>query len=245
MKLKCLGSSSKGNAYIFESDRGECLILEAGVKFREYKKALNFNLRDVRACVVSHAHKDHSKSVPDFLNAGIPVLADESVFDSYGINNPNGIVAKHQHEYKFGNFFVKPFSVEHDVPTFGFLLKHPEMGKVVFITDTGMIEYSFKNLNNIIVEANFSDDIIEENVINGTIHPIHEQRVRMSHMSIQKCLDWLGAIDLSAVNNIVLVHLSEQNSDADLFRKTVENRFGKNVFIAGKNLNIDFNKTPF
>jgi phosphoribosyl 1,2-cyclic phosphodiesterase len=58
-------------------------------------------------------------------------------------------------------------------------------------------------------------------------------------------MDWLSAIDLSLVNNIVLVHLSDQNSDADLFKKTVENRFGKNVFIAGKNLNINFNKTPF
>lgn len=245
MKLSVLNSDSSGNGYILESDSEECLILEAGVKFKEYKKRLNFKLNAVRACVVSHAHKDHSKSVPDFVNAGIPVLADESVFDSFGINSPGCIIAKHQHEYKFGDFFVKPFSVEHDVPTFGFLLKHPEMGKVVFITDTGEIGYSFKKLNNIIVEANFSDEIIEQNVMNGTIHPIHEQRVRMSHMSIQKCMDWLSAIDLSLVNNIVLVHLSDQNSDADLFKKTVENRFGKNVFIAGKNLNINFNKTPF
>lgn len=47
---------------------------------------------------------DHSKSVPDFIDAGIPVLADESVFNSYGINSPGCIIANHQHEYKFGDF---------------------------------------------------------------------------------------------------------------------------------------------
>ncbi|MFA6812950.1 MAG: hypothetical protein WCR45_07660 [Bacteroidaceae bacterium] len=57
MKLSVLGSSSKGNAYILESNDGEKLIIEAGVKMIEYKKALNFNMRDIRACVVSHAHR--------------------------------------------------------------------------------------------------------------------------------------------------------------------------------------------
>jgi phosphoribosyl 1,2-cyclic phosphodiesterase len=186
---------------------------------------------------------DHSKSVTDFLDAGIPVLADESVFEQYRVRP--SVLALHQKEYKFGGFSIKPFSLEHDVPNFGFLLNHSEMGKSVFITDTGEIRYSFKKLNNIIVEANFSDEIIEENILNGSVHPIHEQRVRRSHLSLQKCVDWLGAIDLSSVNNIVLIHLSEQNSDADLFRETVADRFGKNVFVASKNLEIQFNKTPF
>lgn len=57
MKLSVLNSDSSGNGYILESDSGECLILEAGVKFKEYKKRLNFKLNAVRACVVSHAHR--------------------------------------------------------------------------------------------------------------------------------------------------------------------------------------------
>lgn len=188
---------------------------------------------------------DHSKSVPDFINAGIPVLADEHVFESHGINKYLGVVALHQHEYKFGNFSIKPFSVEHDVPTFGFLLNHQEMGKTIFITDTGEVNYSFHGLNNIIIEANFSNDIIEKNVMNGIIHPVHERRVKMSHLSLEKCVEWLKCIDISNVNNIVLVHLSSQNSDAKLFKQTITDRFAKTVHVAKKGLNIEFNQMPF
>ena len=57
MKMSVLGSSSSGNAYILESGDGEKLIIEAGVKIMNYKKALNFDLSGIRACVVSHAHR--------------------------------------------------------------------------------------------------------------------------------------------------------------------------------------------
>lgn len=242
MRLRCLGSSSSGNCYILSNEE-EILILEAGVKFSDIKKSLNFDLSKVKAVICSHLHGDHSKYVRDFIYSGIPVLADESVFSHYSL--PVSVIAKHQYKYKFGGFSIKPFSVEHDVPTFGFLLNHPDMGKTVFITDTGEINYSFKNLNNIIVEANFSNDIIERNVMNGIIHPVHEERVRQSHMSLEKCIEWLGLMDLSLVNNIVLAHLSSQNSDSGLFKTKVEQKFAKNVYVAGKGLSIMFNKIPF
>lgn len=242
MNLKCLGSSSSGNCYILSNEE-EILILEAGVKFSAVKEALNFDLSKVKAVICSHLHGDHSKYVRDFIYSGIPVLADESVFSHYSL--PVSVIAKHQYEYKFGGFSVKPFSVEHDVPTYGFLLHHKEMGKTVFITDTGVVDYTFSNLNNIIVEANFSDEIIEKNVMNGIIHPVHEKRVKMSHLSIEKCMQWLKCIDLSFVNNIVLAHLSSQNSDSGLFKTKVEQMFAKNVYVAGKKLNIEFNKFPF
>lgn len=244
MRLKCLSSSSSGNCYILSAS-DEVLILEAGVKFSAVKEALNFDLSRVKGVICSHLHGDHSKYIKDFIFSGIPTLADESVFNHYGIDCSTYITAKHQHEYKFGRFTVKPFSVEHDVPTFGFLLNHPDMGKTVFITDTGEIKYSFKNLNNIIVEANFSNDIIERNVMNGIIHPVYEERVRRSHMSLEKCIEWLGLMDLSLVNNIVLAHLSSQNSDSQLFKEKIEQKFAKNVFVAGKGLSIMFNKIPF
>lgn len=244
MELRCLGSSSSGNCYILYNNI-EAIILEAGVKFSAVKEALSFDLTRVKGVVCSHLHGDHSKYLKDFVFSGIPCLADESVFNHYGLTHSTCIVAKHQHEYKLGGFSIKPFSVEHDVPTFGFLLNHHEMGKTVFITDTGEVNYSFKNLNNIIVEANFSNDIIERNVMNGIIHPVYEERVRRSHMSLEKCIEWLGLMDLSLVNNIVLAHLSSQNSDSELFKTKIEQKFAKNVFVAGKKLNIEFNKLPF
>lgn len=55
MKLKVLGSSSKGNSYILES-RNEALILEAGINFSHVQKALNFQTGKVRGVCVTHEH---------------------------------------------------------------------------------------------------------------------------------------------------------------------------------------------
>lgn len=242
MKIICLGSSSAGNCYILNNNE-EAIILEAGVKFSEVKRALNFNLSKIKVAIITHLHGDHSKYIADYLNSGFPVLADESVFTHYGI--APSIIARHQHEYTFGGFSIKPFSVKHDVPNFGYLINHNETGKTVFITDTGEVNYSFKNLNNIMIEANFSNTIIDNNVMNGKIDYVYEERVRESHLSIEKCMEWLQSIDLSNVNNIILLHLSSNNSDKKLFKKILEERFTQNIAIAEKNMTIELNKTPF
>ena len=55
-KLTCISTGSIGNAYILESN-GEKLLIELGVKWKDIMKGLNFNLENVRACLVSHAHR--------------------------------------------------------------------------------------------------------------------------------------------------------------------------------------------
>ena len=64
MVLKVLGSSSQGNCYILEN-RDEALIIEAGVRFIEVKKALGFDIRKVSGCLITHQHNDHAKATSD------------------------------------------------------------------------------------------------------------------------------------------------------------------------------------
>ena len=47
------------------------------------------------------------------------------------------------------------------------------------------------------------------------------------------------------VTNIILIHLSDGNSNAELFKKEVAAETGKKVTIASKGIEIDFGKTPF
>ena len=55
MNLEVLGSSSKGNCYILSNEK-EALILEAGVNFKQVKKALNYDISKIRGMLVSHEH---------------------------------------------------------------------------------------------------------------------------------------------------------------------------------------------
>ena len=73
MKLKVLGSGSSGNCYILESDT-EALIIEAGVRFKDVKVALDFNVSKIMGVVISHSHGDHAKYVSEYEKAGISVF---------------------------------------------------------------------------------------------------------------------------------------------------------------------------
>lgn len=55
MKLKVLGSSSKGNSYLLETD-SEALVLEAGINFSEVKKAVGFEIGKIRGVCITHEH---------------------------------------------------------------------------------------------------------------------------------------------------------------------------------------------
>jgi phosphoribosyl 1,2-cyclic phosphodiesterase len=256
MKLKVLGSSSKGNCYILENETS-ALIIEAGVSLKEVKKALNFNISKVAGCLISHEHGDHAKYVNEFIKAGIQVWMSkgteckilgerkgkEELFSA--VKMPNTATHRHILQLSCGFHFM-PFDVQHDAAEpLGFLIHHSETGNIVFITDTHYIPFKFPDLNNIIIEANYDKSILDENFLAGRIPAIVRNRVMTSHMSIDTCVEALSANNLTKVNNIILIHLSDQNSHAENFKSKIEGHTGKRVYIADKGLEIDFNITDF
>ncbi len=247
MDLKVLGSSSKGNCYILENDT-EALIIECGVNIKDIKKALDFSFNKVSGCILTHEHKDHSFSLIDLLKAGVDVYASKGTFKALGYKQHHRI--KHiaaNTLFQVGSFKVLPFAIQHDcVEPLGFIINHPETGNILFITDSYYVSNKFRNINNIIIEANFSEGIIQKRVEDGKLPEFLQDRIFTSHMSIETTLKTLEANDLSQVNNIVLIHLSDGNSNADQFKSAVESQTGKRVHVADAGLVIEnFNKKPF
>jgi phosphoribosyl 1,2-cyclic phosphodiesterase len=149
-------------------------------------------------------------------------------------------------KHQIGNFTVIPFDVKHDAAEpLGFLIKHEETGLVLFATDTYFVPYNFPGLNNILIEANYRMDLLEANIKAGKIPAALRDRTLQSHMSLATCLEALQANDLSKVNNIVLIHLSDGNSNADEFRQEVHRATGKTVHVADKGMKIKLSITPF
>ncbi|RPE05515.1 MBL fold metallo-hydrolase [Chitinophaga lutea] len=238
MQLHVIGSNSSGNAYILQGEK-DTLLIECGVHFRKIKEALGFNVRGVN-CIVSHSHGDHAKSLKDVMNAGIPVYAGLETFKAAGVDKHHRAVpVRPGVSYQIGGFKVKPFSVNHDVPCFGFLIQHAECGLALFLTDTYFCDYTFPGLNNIIVECNHALDIIDSNGTPGFLR----DRIIQSHMNLETCKGLLAANDLTSVNNIVLIHLSDSNSDERRFQREVQELTGKDIHIATAGLSIPFNKT--
>lgn len=247
MKLTVIGSGSSGNGYILHNE-SEALIIEAGMSMRKYKIALGFNIAIVSGCLVTHEHKDHSKSVSDMLASKIPVYMSNgtanAIVGEADIPHLHRICANK--EFSVGSFDVLPFNVVHDAKEpFGFLIRHQETGTILFATDTYYLPHKFNGLNNVMIECNYDAHILKDNVKSGEVHPSIAKRVLTSHFSYSHCIEALKANDLSAVNNIVLLHLSSANSNAEAFRQGVEDATSRSTFVAKAGLEIDFGKTPF
>ena len=184
---------------------------------------------------------DHSKFIPEFTNAGIKVYSNSQVVEKHGGESYNLRIIEENKQFKIGEFSIIPFLVRHDVnvKTFGFLIFHEEMGKTVFLTDLVYSKFTFKNISNWIVEANYDEELVKSS--DGFL----PSRVINSHLSIQNCIKLLESNDLSQTINICLVHLSERNSNAKDFKRKVTQATNKLVHIAEPNLTINFDKTPF
>lgn len=242
MNLKVLGSSSKGNCYLLQAQDGETLILEAGVKILDIKKALNFNFRNVVGCLATHEHGDHSKSAMDLSNMGIPIYSTKGTRVAIGLpHNYECEMYPEATTVKLGGFTVKAYGAKHDAaePCM-FLISHPEMGNMMFATDTYLIPYEFRGLNHYLIEANYSLKILNEKVCNGTLHVKLAQRIMKSHLSLERAIEQLRIYD--TLENIVLIHLSDSNSNAEEFRTEVQKATGKPVYIADKGMEINLGR---
>lgn len=245
MNLKVISSGSIGNCYVLES-ASETLLIECGIPFSEIKKGIDFDFNKLKGAIVSHSHNDHSKSMPELVRYGVKVYASEATHKEVGtIISHNATIIEPLQKFTVGSFTILPFEVKHDVPTFGFLLYHIECGKVCFATDTYFIPQTFRGLNNIIVEANFCEEIINEKMGWKSEKRFLRDRIIQSHFSLQNCKDFLKANDLSQVHNIVLIHLSDTNSDAKRFQREVSDLTGKTVTVAKGGLTIPFNIHPY
>ena len=245
MKLKVLGSSSEGNGYILESD-SEALCIEAGVKLSEFKKALDFNIKKIKGVIVSHTHGDHSKYIKDFASAGIRIYANKDTIDNHGLSvNIFSFEVEEGKAYRIGGFVVQPLKMYHDVPCFGYIIKHHECGKILFATDTNEIPYIVKDVNYFIVETNYSSSIISENIELGIVDERFVYRLVESHMEINDTINFLKQQELSNTKRIILIHMSSKNSDSKQFVELIEKSIGIPATAALPGVEINISNNPY
>ncbi len=218
MKLRCLGSGSSGNCYILEND-SEALVIEAGIPFMVGKKALDFNISKIVGVVISHSHGDHAKYAGEYEKAGIPV------FRPYESEMERQVRS-------YGEFVIRSFPLVHDVPCYGFLICHPETGNVLYASDTEYIKYRFRNLNHILIECNYSRELILEDAVNRS-------HVMTGHMELQTTMNFLRANNNPNLRNVVLLHMSARNSVLDEFVAEAGKVIQCPVWAAEKGLEVD------
>ena len=228
MDVKIIASGSSGNAYLI-GDGHTLLLLDAGIPFRRIQIGCGFRTSSIDGCLVTHRHGDHGAAIPKLIARGIAVYSNADVAGVYeGVQELTAL-----NEYTIGTFRILPFEAEHDVPCYGYQVTSAATGeKLVYITDSAYVKYTFSGLTHIMIEANYDEDIMLGNVRDEKIPFSLAERVAGTHMSIDTLIDLLRANDMTKVRQIYLLHLSDNNSDAEVFKRLVQQETGAEVYIA-------------
>ena len=230
IKIRTLATGSTGNCYLI--DDGETrLLIELGVQFKKIQQALNYETSKVAACLISHSHKDHCKGVQGALDASLDVYMSKVTASEIGIQHNRIRRYGNKQQFSIGTFTILPFDVQHDVENHGFLIQSDNGSKLLFATDTYYVKYRFKGLTHLMIECNYSRKILDENTEVGRIPEFLANRIISSHFSLENLLEFLKANDLSRVQEIHLLHLSDTNSDEEDFKRTVQAATGKLVYV--------------
>ncbi len=220
-------SSSSGNLYRI-SGGDSSLLLECGLPIKKIRRALDHKLHQIDGVLLTHEHMDHAKAAKDIIKNGVDLYCSKGTAEALGIYGDNHVrIIKALTQFRIGDSWtILSFDTQHDAQEpLGYLIRNGS-DKLVFATDTFYIKYKFQGLTIIAVECNFSKSSISKE-----IHPAHKKRLWKSHMSLETLLDFLSANDLSLVREIHLLHLSDDNSDEQLFREQVQGNTGIPVYI--------------
>ena len=239
MKLITINSGSKGNCYLLQDTRGNCLMLEAGERLFDVKKALNFEITNIDARLVTHEHGDHAGHVADVLKTSIPVYCTEGTAKHIRTGRYKPQTVKCGEINSAGSFTFTAFHVRHDAEEpCGWLIYHEECGMVLFATDAERLDHNVNGISTFLIECNYDNDILIDNVKKGIVAPDRAVRVRRSHMSIEDCIAFLGRNIDQQAQRVILCHLSSQNSGENM-AQTIHNIFSVPVFVAKAGVTID------
>lgn len=237
MKLVVLGSGSSGNCYLLVG-KEEILILEAGIPFKRLLEHPLFDLSKVKGCLITHEHGDHAGRAKEYLSFGIDCYSSPGTIKAMEI-----LQIKPISKISLGDFTIVAFKTKHDAAEpIGFVIKHPECGTVLFATDTYFLPYRFEGINHILIECNYQQELLDENYNCGRIDKVRRDRTILSHMELETCIDTLKDFDLRQVNNIILLHLSDLNSNEKHFIEKVTSATHCITTAAKTGLNINIDK---
>lgn len=236
--IKVIGTSSSGNCLAIYDSRGKYIVLDCGIKYSSIIKGLDYDLQNCVAVFVTHIHNDHALSINEFINRGVRVFANDEVADTYKRCER----IKTALAFDEDGFRVRTFNVEHNAKNNAFIVNTIDGIRVLYVTDAKQIPYTVKDVNYAVIECNYSDDDIIDNMVDGQ----DPKSQYYNHLSFEKCQDYLKRIYNKDLNGIILWHPSSTNIDIEKAKRNIRETLGfDDVYVGRKNLEIEIKKTAF
>lgn len=218
MNVTVVNSGSDGNCYVVDCD-GDILLIECGVRAKEMLNAIDYQTSRVSACIVSHSHSDHIGFLKEYSKYGFPILCSEETYNTPAINFKGGLrPLKRLTHTNLGLWQITPFKVPHnETECDGFLIQHPGMGSMLFITDAELCPYNFQDLHitHVMVECNYSMRYVDLDAPN-------KEHIFRGHMELQTTKRFIRSLYHPGLESVGLIHISEVNADPEEFKTEIQ-----------------------
>lgn len=246
MRLTVLASGSAGNGYLLEA-RHSALLIECGVKPEVLMRRTRVQPSRISGALVTHEHGDHAGFADRYAALGVPIYASRGTLAALRFNPGASLrPVRAMQTFHVGEFTVNAFDTRHDAAEpLGYIIEHPEAGRILFLTDTAFCPYDFRALylDHMLIEANYDDALLDGNVANGVVDAARAARTRRDHMSLRAACELIQADQTAELKTVVLIHLSGQNADAARFaRRAAETALFARIEVATGGLSIELNK---
>ena len=179
---------------------------------------------------------DHSKSISDLERCGIPICKPYEDKKPICMDGFGGTIKAIDMTDLQGNW-MHTNADGSECPCYGFLIEHHEIGRMLYITDTELIKWRFKDINHILLGVNYDKNLIDtEN--HGKANHVYK-----GHLSIDTACDFVKTNNSDDLQNVIMCHLSKDNADPDLFIKKMQKVAPQaNVYVARKGLEVELRR---
>ncbi|EIF43763.1 MULTISPECIES: MBL fold metallo-hydrolase [Zhongshania] len=228
MRFASLGSGSKGNATLLETEQS-CILIDCGFSIKETERRMARLGRapsDLTAILVTHEHSDHIKGVlPLARKYKVPVYC------SYGTGEHGQLRLSHHWRHlelgaaiDIGGISVMPVAVPHDAREpcqFVFSYRKKTFG---LLTDLGsitpVVREHYQRCDALLLECNHDVTMLA----NGPYPYSLKQRVGgdWGHLNNQQAASLLEDAEVARLQHVVIAHLSEKNNTPALARMAIE-----------------------
>ena len=231
MRLTVLGSGSRGNALLVESGETR-LLIDAGFSARDLERrlgAVEVDPRSVTALLITHDHSDHTRGMGVFARRwGVPLFISDATraacsrlldgseqVHSYGASE----------SVQIGPLRIDPFLTVHDAvePIAVMVTESDSAEKLGIATDLGCatatVRHALAGCDVLVLESNHDEILLRDGPYPWAV----KARIgsRHGHLSNRAAAELARELHHSALNAVVLAHLSESSNDVALAHDTV------------------------
>jgi phosphoribosyl 1,2-cyclic phosphodiesterase len=227
LRFASLGSGSRGNAALVAS-ADFLVLIDCGFSLAETQRRLErFDIapEQVDAILVTHEHGDHIAGVGKFarrhgtsvwMTRGTHrVWKDSNVPELHFINPLQG--------FSLGDMNIQPYPVPHDAREPCQFVVSSGGRRLGILSDTGRITphicEQLQGCDGLLLECNHDPQMLAD----GPYAEHLKQRVGgpLGHLSNAQSADLLSRLDLTAVQQIAITHISETNNTPELVRAAI------------------------